>query len=112
MTFNSVEFFVLFWVVAVLYFGLPRGLRNPLLLTASVIFYAWWRWQYIFIILLSITIDYFVSFRLVTSRSDRARRLLLGVSLVSNLGLLFFFKYFDFAFRGIADALGLVSVAW
>src|SRR5687767_2626564 len=97
MTFKSVEFVVLFWLVLLLYFSLPVRLRNPLLLASSVVFYAWWRWEYLFVILLSITIDYFVSFRLVASRSDGARRLLLGVSLVSNLGLLFFFKYFDFA---------------
>src|SRR5689334_21024525 len=112
MTFDSVEFLVLFASVVLLYYGLPFRFRNLLLLTASVVFYAWWRWEYIFVILLSITIDYFVSFRLVSSRTDGARRLLLAASLASNLGLLFFFKYFGFACRGLSDLLGLFSVNW
>jgi D-alanyl-lipoteichoic acid acyltransferase DltB (MBOAT superfamily) len=112
MVFDSIEFLVLFAVVFVLYFTLPVRLRNPLLLVSSAVFYMWWRPLYIVFILFSVTVDYFVA-RVLDHRDEPGtRRLLLAASLSSNLGLLFFFKYFDFVARSLAAAVGLAGHPW
>jgi D-alanyl-lipoteichoic acid acyltransferase DltB (MBOAT superfamily) len=112
MTFHSPEFILFLAVVVVLYFSLPLRLRNPLLLAASAFFYMWWRPEYILIILFSVTVDYFVAFGLGHDARPSRRRLLLLVSLVSNLGLLFCFKYFRFAMESLRAVLGWAHVAW
>lgn len=112
MTFHSIEFFILFLSVLYLYFALPTSWRNPLLLIASATFYMWWRPLYIVFILFSVTVDYFVALRLDKQDSPGRRRFLLITSLVSNLGLLFFFKYWDFASRTLASLVGAAGVAW
>src|SRR5215203_358278 len=97
MTFHSPEFILLLGTVGFLYFSLPFRYRNPLLLAASAFFYMWWRPEYVVVILFSVTVDYFVAFGLGHDPRPSRRRALLILSLVSNLGLLFFFKYFHFA---------------
>ncbi len=112
MTFNSIEFLVLFSIVFLLYFNLPFRYRNPLLLVASFVFYMWWRPEYVVLILFSVTIDYFVALRLQRPDGTDRRRLLLTLSVVTNLGLLFFFKYFEFAADSVRAVLGIVRVSW
>jgi len=112
MSFASPEFIVLFFSVLLLYYGLPPAARNPLLMVASAAFYMWWRPEYVLLILFSVTVDYFVAFGLQGHAGPGRRRLLLIVSLVTNLGLLFFFKYFEFAADSLRAALGLFKVAW
>ena len=110
MTFGSIEFLVLLATVTVLYFNLPQPLRNPLLLVASCVFYMWWKPAYILLILFSAGVDYIVARALGGTSRPGARRALLLVSLVSNLGLLFFFKYFAFACDALKGFLGLFDV--
>jgi D-alanyl-lipoteichoic acid acyltransferase DltB (MBOAT superfamily) len=112
MTFHSPEFILFLAAVVPLYFLLPFRFRNTLLLAASAFFYMWWRPEYILIILFSVTVDYFVAFGLGHDERPGKRRVLLIVSLVSNLGLLFFFKYSRFAAQTLRAALGLAHVDW
>jgi alginate O-acetyltransferase complex protein AlgI len=112
MSFASPEFIVLFFSVLVLYYALPPAARNPLLMVASATFYMWWRPEYVLLILFSVTVDYFVAFGLHAQAGPGRRRLLLIVSLVTNFGLLFFFKYFEFAAESLRSALGLFKIAW
>lgn len=106
MNFHSVEFIVLLATVVLLAFGLPARFRNTILLVASAVFYMWWRAEYLLLVLFSVVIDYAVCLRMARVRSTSTRRLLLGISLVSNLGLLFFFKYFEFAVGSLAVLMG------
>jgi D-alanyl-lipoteichoic acid acyltransferase DltB (MBOAT superfamily) len=112
MSFASPEFIILFVSVLVLYYALPPAGRNPLLLIASAAFYMWWRPEYVVLILFSVTVDYFVALGLRADAAPGRRRLLLVVSLVTNLGLLFFFKYFSFAADSLRATLGLLKIAW
>ena len=112
MVFDSLEYLVLFATTFLLYFALPVRLRNPLLLVSSVVFYMWWRPFYIVFILFSVTVDYFVARALERREGPSGRRLLLVASLASNLGLLFFFKYFDFTSRSLAALAGLAGREW
>ena len=97
MLFNSLDFLVFFPAVAILYYALRERFRWVLLLLASYFFYMCWRPEYIVLILFSTVVDYFVSLRLAGESRRAVRRLYLCASLGTNLGLLFVFKYFNFA---------------
>ena len=100
MLFNSVEYllflpvvFVLYWVV----FKARVNYQNLLIIVASYIFYGWWDWRFLLLILASTLVDYFVGHQIFRSQDNRQRRKLwLWVSMIFNLGLLGFFKYFNF----------------
>ena len=96
MLFNSLEFIVFFPIVVAVYFALKPKYRWILLLLASYYFYMAWNYKYIVLIVISTTIDYFAGINIYTSKNPRTRKALLLISLVANLGLLFFFKYFNF----------------
>lgn len=104
MLFNSIAFLVFLPIVLIGYKWLKKW-RVVFLLLCSYFFIGWWRWEYLSIIIASTLVDYFVSRKLGQSElPQRSRNLLLGVSLSSNLGLLFFFKYFNF-FNGEMEQL-------
>ncbi|WP_046242778.1 MBOAT family O-acyltransferase [Hymenobacter terrenus] len=105
MLFNSLHFLVFFPVVVALYFGLPPRWRGPLLLLASYYFYMSWRAVYALLLLGTTLVDYYSGYRMSQFTTKRDRRPYLYLSLVSNLGTLFVFKYFNF-FR---DAAGQVA---
>jgi alginate O-acetyltransferase complex protein AlgI len=106
MLFNSFEFLIFFPTVLVLYFLLPHKFRWLLLLIASYTFYMFWRVQYALILVCSTLIDYMCG-RIMGSYSDdekKERRPWLWISLATNLGILFTFKYYLF-FSGAASDL-------
>lgn len=96
MTFTSLSYLALVSVVWLLYIALPRRPQNILLLAASYAFYSAWDWRFLSLILISTAIDFCVGRVLAHSTQQRTRRLALTVSVVANLGLLGFFKYFNF----------------
>lgn len=96
MLFNTLEF-VLFLPVAIIgYFLLPYKFRWIFLLAASYYFYMCWKPEYIILIVLSTLIDYFCGLKMGQLPDKRKRRPYLLLSLVTNLGLLMGFKYFNF----------------
>jgi alginate O-acetyltransferase complex protein AlgI len=110
MLFNSFEFLVFFPVVAALYFACPHRFRWVLLLAASYVFYMWWRVEYILLIVASTALDYTAALRIQHAETERTRKQWLCVSLAGNLGLLFFFKYFNFfndSIRATFEALDM-----
>ena len=96
MLFNSLDFIIFFPIVIAGYFALNPKYRWILLLLASYYFYMCWNYKYIVLILFSTVIDYFSALLMVRTNRLKVRKTLLVLSLVSNLGLLFFFKYFNF----------------
>lgn len=106
MLFHSLEFWIFFPVVLVLFYALPFRPAKFFLLAASYIFYMWWNPAFILLIVASTIIDYIAGRKMLTVRPER-RKLLLWVSLVSNLGLLGFFKYYNFFTNSVGAAFGL-----
>ena len=94
MLFNSIEFLIFFSVIIFLYFAIPQKYRWILLLTASYYFYMCWKPEYILLILGSTLIDYFAGIKMGQKNNKRDRKPYLLLSLFTNLGLLFAFKYF------------------
>jgi D-alanyl-lipoteichoic acid acyltransferase DltB (MBOAT superfamily) len=103
MLFNSFQYWIFFFIVAVLFYSVPFRFGKILLLLASYVFYMWWDPRFIVLILTSTIVDYYLGIFLETA-TGRRRKLLLIVSLVVNLGILGFFKYYDF-FAGSLAAL-------
>ncbi|HEX2574681.1 MAG TPA: MBOAT family O-acyltransferase [Polyangia bacterium] len=100
MLFNSLEFLVFLPCILALYYALPHKAQNRMLLAASCFFYASWDWRFLAPLLVSTTIDYQVASKLEAlhragAPRERLRPYLL-VSLITNLGLLGFFKYYNF----------------
>ncbi|HEY4270539.1 MAG TPA: MBOAT family O-acyltransferase [Candidatus Udaeobacter sp.] len=104
MLFNSFQYWIFFLIVAVLFYSMPFRFGKVLLLLASYVFYMWWDPRFIVLILTSTIVDYYLGILLETT-TGRRKKLLLGVSLVVNLGILGFFKYYDFFAGSLADLL-------
>lgn len=96
MLFNSLEFLIFFPVVVTLYFACPYRFRWALLLAASYYFYAAWKPEYLFIIIASTLVDYTVAIQMAKRPERSQRTKFLVMSLFTNLGVLFAFKYFNF----------------
>lgn len=106
MLFSSIVFLFTFLpAVLVLYYLLPERFHNPVLLLASLIFYAWGEPVYIFLMLLSILFNYFSGLDIARNLTDRrlAKRSLI-FNIVVNIAILGFFKYEGF----VLDSLNAV----
>jgi D-alanyl-lipoteichoic acid acyltransferase DltB (MBOAT superfamily) len=103
MLFNGFQYWIFFLIVVVLFYSVRFRLGKLMLLCASYIFYMWWDPRFIVLILTSTVVDYFLGIWLEAA-SGRRKKLLLVLSLIVNLGILGFFKYYDF-FAGSLAAL-------
>ena len=110
MVFSSLYFLFLYLpIVLLIYYIAPLRLRNAVLLVFNLIFYGWGEPKYILIMFASIAIDYthgMLVTRCKERGNDKGARLAVASSVVFNLALLFFFKYWDFIARSLA-AVGL-----
>ena len=110
MLFNSWIFAVYLPVVVLLYYGLDRRRQNIFLLAASYFFYGWWDYRFCSLLAISTIIDYCCGLQMQRSQAPLRRKLLLAVSCFCNLGMLGFFKYFNFfagSAEGVLRALGV-----
>lgn len=100
MLFSSMSFiFVFLPIVCSLYLVTRKELHNPILLFASIIFYAWGEPRYLAIMLLSILINY--TGAICIEKYKNHKKLTLGLTVAANLGFLIYFKYFNFILNNI-----------
>lgn len=114
MLFNSFQYAIFFAVVVLAYFALPYRYRLWLLLAASYYFYMRWRWEYVFLIVAQTGVTYETGRRIGAAQNLRARRTWLAIAVVLLVGLLGYFKYFNFFTdnaRPLFEALGLGYLA-
>lgn len=105
MLFNSFEFLLYFPIVTILYFLLPFKFRWLLLLLASCFFYMFFIPKYILILFFTIIIDYFAGIMLEKIKDKRQKKGFLILSLIANIGILVFFKYYNFLNESITYVL-------
>lgn len=110
MIFNSLEFLV-FFIIFFLFWPIvkKRDTSRWLYITiASAVFYGWWDWRFLFLILGSGLVDYFAGILLI--KHQKWKKILLGISLLANLGSLSVFKYSVFFATVIQDVFGLANI--
>ncbi len=107
MIFNSLIFaiflptvFLLYWFV----FNKNLKLQNLLIVIVSYFFYGWWDWRFLSLLFFSSVIDFLVGLFLEKSNNPTNRKLLLSISIIGNLGLLGFFKYYNFFVDSFIEA--------
>ena len=110
MIFNSLAFFVFISIFLPLYFQLKGRARLLLCLIGSYFFYGWWDWRFLVLILGSTLVDYWVGLRLNETTLPAMRKRLLTASVVVNLGVLGFFKYFNFFVESFQSLLLSIGV--
>ena len=108
MIFHSVDFIVFFVVVLAVYWRLGHRLQNVFLLASSYFFYGYAEPWFVLLLAFTTLVDYFSG--LGIARYSDKKRLLLALSVTSNLGVLGFFKYHDFFARNVAEALRSLGI--
>lgn len=118
MIFNSLHFALFLPLVFILYwFLLNRNLRfqNLLLLVSSYFFYACWDWRFLFLLVFSTILDYYTGLKIASSTVNTTRKFWFWLSILTNLGFLGFFKYYNFfasSFERSLAHLGLTVNPW
>lgn len=111
MVFNSLIFLVFFLVVYGFYRVLPHRGQNVLLLISSYFFYGWWDWRFLSLIFFSTLVDFWAGLAIHGAGDNHRRRhIALWISLVTNLGSLGFFKYFNFFADNLVVLLQSVGI--
>lgn len=114
MIFNSFSFLLFFSAFFVLYWWLSKrfgvSMRNGFILLASYFFYGSWDWRFLGLIVFSSTVDYIIGLLLEKENRIKNRKVLLGISIFFNLGLLAFFKYFDFFIDSLSQLFDTLNL--
>lgn len=108
MIFNSLEFFVFLPLVLAAYYALSPRAQNAWLVLASYFFYGWWDWRFLSLLWVSTLIDYVCGRAM--ERHPRRKRAWLLASMLSNLGILGCFKYFNFFVDSAAALLAAAGL--
>lgn len=110
MLFNSFPFLVFFPIVCFIYFVIPKKLRYIWLLFSSYYFYMSWNAKYALLIAVSTLITWISGLIIEKCKSTSGKKLTVALSFISNLGILFFFKYFDFALHNLNRILSFAGI--
>lgn len=108
MLFNSIDFAVFLIIVYALYWAVGSRrvqLQNLLLLSASYVFYGWWDWRFLALISFTTLYDYCAAICIGNTQNRQVRKLWMISSVIINLGILCFFKYFNFFIQSWIDML-------
>ncbi len=110
MIFNSLTFLVFIAAFIPIYFSLKGRARLLWALSGSYFFYGWWDWRFLSLIAISTMVDFYLGASMDKEEDDKKRKRLLIMSMVLNLGILGFFKYFNFftdSFVSMLQGFGL-----
>ena len=114
MLFNSFEYLFFLPLVFMIYWFLLKNTvkgQNIFVLLVSYLFYGWWDWRFLALIAFSTLVDYFVGLKMSGEHSQTRKKGLLIVSLTINLGLLGFFKYYNFFVDSWISAFDTLGVS-
>ncbi len=108
MLFNSLSFLLFLPIVFVIYWWVNKRslqLQNALLLLASYFFYICWDWRFLFLLLFSTSLDYFTGIKMEEAKNQGNKKFWFWLSIITNIGFLGVFKYFNFFADSFAEAL-------
>ncbi len=110
MLFNSLPFLGFIAILLLVYPWLDHRRQNIFLLAASYFFYGYWDWRFTFLLFGNTIVNFWVGDRIYASNGKKQKKLFLSISIAVNLGILGFFKYFNFFINSadnLLNALGL-----
>ena len=110
MTFNSLQFLIFLPVVIILYFIVPHKFRWVVLLVASYYAYMSWNPWLVFLILATTVVSYLAGLLMPKAKNQKVKKLLLVITIIVCLGILIFFKYFNFLLSSVINFLNLFSM--
>lgn len=111
MLFNSMGFLIFFPIVVLLYFIIPRKIRNMWLLIASYYFYMCWNAKYALLLLTSTAITYLSGILLERAEGRILyKKWITAISFLLNLGILFYFKYINFMLELVGQLFQAVHI--
>lgn len=113
MNFNSPIFFVFLALTFLVYWKLHKKGQNVFLLFCNYLFYGWWDWRFLLLIFFSSFIDFTIGKKIFHAQEAKKKKQLLILSIVVNLAILGFFKYFNFfvgSFQDLLMVFGLPSL--
>lgn len=113
MLFNSLEFalflpsvFILYWFV----FNRSLSLQNLFLTAVSFLFYGWWDWRFLFLLIFSAGLDFWVGLQLERLKKEAHRKIFFLISCCVNLSFLGFFKYYNFFVDSFIQAFHHIGI--
>ena len=112
MTFQSLEYLIFFPVVFLLYWMVCRSSKeqqNGLIVASSLVFYGWWDWRFLGLLLITALSTFFAGWCLGKTDNRQRRKTLLVGTIILNVGILFYYKYFNFFVQAFVDAFSLIG---
>ncbi|MCB0734730.1 MAG: MBOAT family protein, partial [Bacteroidetes bacterium] len=110
MVFSSITFLFYFLPALLLvYWVCPERFRNLILLLGSAVFYAWGAPKFVFVLLASTVVDFYIVQAMANARLSSKRKQLLSLSILLNLGLLAWFKYANFFVNNIQSVMQMLG---
>ncbi len=110
MFFNSEEFMIFLPIVLLVYFILPKKIRYIWLLISSYYFYMCWNAKYAILLFTSTILTYTSALLIGKFEKTKLKKIVVATCIILNLGILFFFKYFNFAFDTVQSAFSLLNI--
>jgi len=110
MLFNSVNFAIFLPIVFILYWFITQKslkAQNILLLLSSFFFYGYWDYRFLLLLIFSITMDFIVAKKIDNTDNQSARKFWFWFSIIINLSLLGFFKYYNFFAESVSSAVSV-----
>ena len=107
MSFNSPLYLVFLILVVPIFYYLPKKIDKIFFLLASYLFYAYWDWRFLFLLIGSTLMDYYLGELLFRAKTDSGKKMLLFFSVFINLAVLAFFKYYGFFVHSFETSFGL-----
>ncbi len=112
MLFPTMIFGIFFLIVFLTAWSLERenARRKFFLVLASWVFYGWWDWRFVGLLIFSATFNWFIADQVFKSSSRAKRKWLIALDILVNLGVLGFFKYYEFFTEQLGDALKMFHI--
>lgn len=113
MNFNSVDFFIFFLVFYLLYwtvFKSNKKIQNLFILIGSYLFYAHWDWRFLALIALNTLVNYFLALKIEKEENEKKQKIVLYSGLLFGLGVLGFFKYYNFFVQSFIDGFSIFGL--
>lgn len=112
MTFQSLEYLIFLPVVFLCYWTVCRNnrtLQNGLIVVSSLVFYGWWDWRFLGLLFVTAISTFLTGWWLGKTDNQQKRKTLLVGTIVLNVGILFYYKYFNFFVQAFVDAFSLLG---